>query len=172
MDTIGLKKENDTGESAGNPKTRQRHSASDTRRDILLEELPKHNWSWLNAGLAAGYSRSYACTSLATTCLKDKSFSKKYDALRSQIKAETRDDRELCRRKLLEMVDAEDTPKTTRIRAMELLGKMGGWFSETRIHDVGPRARELDEVRRLEAQRISRTLIPEFVPPPDADENR
>jgi hypothetical protein len=148
-----------------------KHRPAQARRELLLEALPRHNWSFGSAGIAVGYSKSYAETRLAQVLSKDVEFCRRLEAKKREIKAATRDDRELCRQKLLAMVEDSTTPKTTRIRAMELLGKMGGWFSETRIVDMGPRARELTETRRLEAQRIARTLIPSFTPPPDVQEN-
>lgn len=129
------------------------------RRQRLLDELPNHGWDYVKAGMAAGYSRSYAQTRLKTYVTKDDKFCQRVSAKRAEIDAQTVDEREKTARVLQEIRDDPKAAARDRIQASIGLGKMCGWLSETRILETRDRQIELDRAQREFAQRVSLLLF-------------
>ena len=131
----------------------------------LVDELPLHAWNYSHAGMAAGYSRAYATTSLKTIVTRDDRFCKAVQAKQAEINAQTTDKREGCLRVLDEIIQNVKSAPRDRIRATEVRGKMSGWLSETRVYEIPSRQRELteaeqEEVRRLALLRFDTTRLP------------
>ncbi len=121
---------------------------------ILLELLPKHSWKVKPAAIAAGYSESYA--DRLSAHLKDNiRFCQAVAAKRTEIGAETQDEREKCLKVLDSIIDNEKAAARDRIRATEVRGRMCGWMSETRILETPERQRVLDESQAQAAQEIA-----------------
>jgi hypothetical protein len=142
------------------------------RRQRLLDELPNHGWDYAKAGVAAGYSPSYARARLKKHVTKDSTFCQQIAAKRAEIEASTQDKREKAARKLESIIDGPNSRPNEVIRAVEVLGKMSGWMSETRILETPQRQREIDEAHEREARlflqwRFDTTRLP---PAGNADE--
>jgi hypothetical protein len=127
------------------------------RRQRLRDELPNHGWDCVEAGIAAGYSRSYAKARLRKYAVKDSTFCQQVAAKRAEIEASTQDKREKCLKVLDSIIEDEHAAARDRIRATEVRGKMCGWMSETRVLKVPQRRRELSESEQEEARRLALT---------------
>lgn len=125
------------------------------RRQRLLDELPNHGWDYVKAGIAAGYSPSYARARLKKYATKDVNFCKQIAAKRQEIEAKTQDQREKCLKVLDSIIEDEKAAARDRIRATEVRGRMCGWMSETRILETVPRQSELTQIEREEAQKLA-----------------
>lgn len=121
------------------------------KRLKLLEELPKCNWDYVKAGIAAGYSKPYAETHLKRVATSDVSFCQAVLARRQATEAETQDRREKRLRDLDIIIDDSHVAYRDRIKAIEVQGKMCGWLSETRVLEVSDRQRQLSEAQQREA---------------------
>ncbi len=127
------------------------------RRLALLEELPKHGWDYFTAGIAAGYSRPYARTTLKREALKNPTFCQMVLAKRQEIDAGSTDDREIVRKYLVSVV--QDSTGTIqhrdKIQACANLSRMNGW-DQTTIHLEGhDRQRILTASEQAEAQKLA-----------------
>lgn len=126
-----------------------------TRRQRLRDELPNHGWDYAKAGVAAGYSPSYAKSRLKKYAAKYDTFCQQVAAKRREIEAKTQDRREKRLRQLDDIIDNPDTSVPNRLKAMDLQSKICGWQSTTTVLESGPRQRELNEMERKEAQRLA-----------------
>jgi hypothetical protein len=122
------------------------------RRQKLLDELPNHAWDYAKAGVEAGYSPSYARARLKKYVTKDSTFCQQIAAKRAEIEAGTQDKREKAARKLESIIDGPNSRPNEVIRAVEVLGKMSGWMSETRVLETPQRRHELSEAQQREAR--------------------
>jgi hypothetical protein len=129
------------------------------RRQRLRDELPNHGWDYVKAGVAAGYSRSYARTHLKGYVTRDSSFCQQVSAKRAEIEARTQDKRERCLKVLDSIIDDEKAAARDRIRAIEVQGKMCAWLSETRILETPERQRELNEAQKAMARQCALWLF-------------
>jgi hypothetical protein len=125
------------------------------RRQRLLEELPNHGWDYVKAGIAAGYSPSYARARLKKYVTKDITFCQQFEAKRREIEAKTEDRREKRLRQLDEIIDDPKTTTSIKLKAIDLQGKMCAWHSNTVTLETKSRQRELDEAQRQEARRLA-----------------
>lgn len=125
------------------------------RRQRLCEQLPNHNWDYVRAGIAAGYSRSYAQTWLKKNVTKDNTFCQMVSAKRAEIDAQQVSKRERALRKLDDIINDENTTKRDAIRAIEVMGKICGWMSQTHVLETPERQRVLSEAQRETARRLA-----------------
>ena len=121
------------------------------RRQRLRDELPNHGWDYVKAGIAAGYSRSYARARLRRYAAKDSTFCQQVEAKRAEINATREDEVEKLVRSWEKIAHDETVAVRDRLKAGELLGKYRGIFSETRVIETAARQRELSEAERREA---------------------
>jgi len=132
---------------------------SEARRQRFVEELPRHAWNIEKAGLAAGYSKSYARTRLSSIVASDDRLCKQILQRRQEIDVKTSGRRDQALHRLESIASNEDARDADVIRAIEIMGKMCGWHSETRVFEVPGREKqltgaELEEARWLAASRF------------------
>jgi len=125
------------------------------RREKLLKLLPEHGWSVPKAGPFAGYSKLYSKKRLPEIIKGDVEFCRLILAQRQAIEATTADKRENALAKLQSIADDPKARHSDVIRAIEVMGRVSGWMSETRVLELPDRQRVLSEAEREEARRIA-----------------
>lgn len=123
-------------------------NSSQAKRARLLDLLPEYDWSIAKAGVAAGYSATYATTTLARTIKGDASFCQAMLDRRRAIEAGTQDRRNKRLANLDSIIDDPDVSTRDRIRAIEVQGKMCGWLETTLKLETPDRERQLSEAQR------------------------
>jgi hypothetical protein len=134
------------------------------RKERLLEELPKHGWSIIKAGIAAGWSPAYAKTTLQRVIERDASLCKRIVEKRQSLDATTGDRREKALRKIDAALEQPGLRPMELARLVEVQGKMCGWLSETRILETAPRQAELDAGQRELAEYLARARFSTLLP--------
>jgi hypothetical protein len=117
----------------------------------LLEELPNYGWDIIKAGIAAGYSRPYATTTLKRQVQKNAKLCKAICAKREKITAGSLGEIELIQQKLTAIIDDPSTTTANRIRCLDIKCKIAGVYSEKRVIEDVTRQRELDQAEQQEA---------------------
>jgi hypothetical protein len=117
----------------------------------LLDELPNHAWNIVKAGIAAGYSRAYAISTLKRHVQKNAKLCTAICAKREKITATSLNDVELLKQKLHTIIDDAATTAANRIRCIDILCKIAGVYSEKRVIEDVTRQRELDQAEQQEA---------------------
>ena len=141
--------------------------SSDAKRARLLELLPSFGWSIVNAGIAAGYSKTYANTTLARSIKKDARFCQAILDKRRSFEATSTDLKEDVVRRLSETIRKPDLRPVELARLSEVLGRIQGWMSETRILETSDRQRALTEAEAEEARRLAVASIAPSIGLPD-----
>lgn len=129
------------------------------KQQRLLDELPKHGYSFSLAGFAAGYSKNYAQTALKQQTLKNSALCKAIDVLRTKITVESLDEIEQIKQNLDNIIGNEDTSTANKIRCLDIKCKIAGVYSEKRVYENSDRQRELDMYERQEAALISQARL-------------
>ena len=125
------------------------------RRAKLLDILPDYDWNLVKAGLAAGYSDSYARTQLPGLVRKDRRFASLVLERKQSSDIQTLDLRQEAVRTLRDIIADPDTSQRDRISAVSELGRINGWHSETRVLETGPRAEQLRQAEIAVARRAA-----------------
>ena len=121
----------------------------------MVELLPENNWDVVRAGLAAGYSPSYAKTRLPTIVRGNRALCQRIlDARRSHAVG-SMDLRQEMVTTLRDIITDPDTSQRDRISAVSELGRINGWHSETRVLETGPRAEQLRQAEIAVARRAA-----------------
>ena len=121
----------------------------------MVELLPENNWDVVKAGLAAGYSPSYAKTRLPAIIRRDKAFCSRVVDKRNVATVVGSDLRQEAIRTLQDIIANLDTSQRDRISAVSELGRINGWHTETRILETGPRAEQLRQAEIAVARRAA-----------------
>ena len=129
--------------------------SSDAKRARLLELLPSFGWSIVNAGIAAGYSKTYANTTLARSIKKDARFCQAILDKRRSFEATSTDLREDVVRRLSETIRKPDLRPVELARLSEVLGRINGWMSETRILETSERQKTLQAAEQEAAKQLA-----------------
>lgn len=125
------------------------------RQKLLVDYLPEHNWDFLAAGVAAGYSRSYAASTLTRTVKKDARLCKMIEEKRQEISAGSTDKRDKAEQKLLSIAYDLGTKPATAIKALDVVGKMNAWHTQNISNETDRRQNELDGIKRAAIQRLA-----------------
>jgi len=125
------------------------------RRAKLLDILPDYDWNLVKAGLAAGYSDSYARTQLPGLVRKDRRFASLVLERKQSSDIQTLDLRQEAVKTLRDIIANPDTSQRDRISAVSELGRINGWHTETRILETGPRAEQLRQAEIAVARRAA-----------------
>jgi glutamine synthetase len=126
------------------------------RQKLLVDYLPEHNWQFSLAGLAAGYSKAYATTTLSTVVKRNVSLCKAIEEKRRSISAGTQDIREQRVKQVRDMMSVLPNNKVNEfVKLADLEASLCGWKVQTIKHESDQRQHELDEARREEIRRIA-----------------
>jgi len=120
-----------------------------------LDILPDYDWNLVKAGLAAGYSDSYARTQLPGLVRKDRRFASLVLERKQSSDIQTLDLRQEAVRTLRDIIADPETSQRDRISAVSELGRINGWHTETRILETGPRAEQLRQAEITVARRAA-----------------
>ena len=120
------------------------------RQKLMVDYLPAHNWDYVKAGLAAGFSPSYARTRIHSLAKSNIGLSRRIEAKRQEISSGTQDLREKVQQKLLEIAFKPGEKTGTVIKALSQVSKMNGWESTTLNLESDQRQKRLDA--RMEAE--------------------
>ena len=118
-------------------------TTTQSRQDRLVELLPQYDWSIIKAGVAAGYSESYAKGRLPAIVRKNALLCSRIAKMRTATEVTTLDLRDQAIATLQDIIADPDTSQRDRISAVSELGRINGWHSETRVLETGPRAEQL-----------------------------
>jgi len=135
------------------------HLRNGQLRERLLDLLPQHGWSIMQAGIAAGYSPVYAKCNLAKQIKKDSIYCQRLIDKRRELEATSGDKIELIQRKLDEIINNERTTAANRIRCLDIKCKILGVYSEKRVIEDVSRQRELDGQERIEAMLLAKLRL-------------
>lgn len=137
------------------------------KQQCLVRELPKHEFNFVMAGIAAGYSKSYAEKTLKLQTLKNTELCRAIEEVRLRATTESLDDVKLVTKTMRDIVNSK-TGMANRIRAADILMKMAGVYSEKRVIEQTHRIKELDAAEQAEAQLIAGVRLtlpcPEYTP--------
>lgn len=132
---------------------------TEARQQRLLDLLPDYDWSVTKAGIAAGYSKAYATTTLARQVRKNAKLCKAIIEKRETMAATTEDLRDKVQRRLMRVVDSTSAADRDAIKAAEVVGKMNGWMSETIRMESSERQQQLDASHAAAARQIAAVLL-------------
>ena len=121
----------------------------------MVELLPENNWDVVRAGLAAGYSPSYAKTRLPTIVRGNRALCQRILDARNSHAVATMDLRQEAIKTLQNIINDHETSQRDRISAVSELGRINGWHTETRILETGPRAEQLRQAEIAVARRAA-----------------
>ena len=130
-------------------------TTTQSRQDRLVELLPQYDWSIIKAGIAAGYSESYAKGRLPAIVRKNALLCSRIAKMRTATEVTTLDLRDQAIATLQDIIANLDTAQRDRISAVSELGRINGWHSETRVLETGPRAEQLRQAEIAVARRAA-----------------
>lgn len=127
------------------------------KQEKFIEAYMQNGGNATQATIEAGYkckSREVA-KSIGVENLLKPSIAGPLALRKSEIRAKTEDLREKCVLKLSNIIESPETKPATAIKAIDILGKMSGWHSNTTVLETNNRQKELTEAERQEAQRLA-----------------
>lgn len=130
-------------------------SKSDVLQQRLIDCLPEHDWNIVTAGIAAGYSESYAKKQLARRVKADIDLCRRIADKRTEITATDGERIEKLVRFWHQTVANASVAYRDRLKASEHLGKYYAIFSERRILETQGREQELSEAERAAARELA-----------------
>lgn len=136
----------------------------DDRREKLLAALPEHGWSIAKAGLAAGYTESYAVSRLPRIIAKDVDFCRRIVEKRREIEATQTDKVDKLIRSWEEIASDPHVAVRDRLKAGELLGKYHAIFSERHVLEIPDRQRQLSAAEQEEARMLAESRFRPALP--------
>jgi phage terminase small subunit len=123
-------------------------------REELLKQLPLHGFSLINAAIAAGYSPSYAKTTLPVIIRKNPELCQRINQLREATQATRGDKIDKLITFLENTVDDSKAALRDKLKAADSLAKIHGIYSETRVIETSQRQGQLSQAEQDEAKRL------------------
>lgn len=129
------------------------------RRERFIELWPKYGFKVAPAAVAAGYSESYARTSLAKQLRKDVSFSERMDRVRAQNMSLAEDKIKALDTRLDNLIDTGDLNNTQMLKAIELRYRRLGALQDKTVVESVERQKELTDSQREHARKVATYLM-------------
>lgn len=121
----------------------------------ILDNMETCDWNLTRACLAAGYSQSYVKQGLTTKLRRNAAFQARLAEIKqAKYVKPGLTLRDKCQLRLVQIVEDSKSRKSEVIRAVETLGRMNGWLSETRIVETPQRHKALSQAQLEEAKRL------------------
>jgi phage terminase small subunit len=124
------------------------------KQKAFIEELPKNQWNGTKAAIAAGYSAKNAGV-MAHRLLKNPKIAEELAKRTAEIVSKTDVEVGEIIAALCTIAFGGRATNSDRLRALDLLGRYKGIFSEKRIIETVERQRELTEAEEEEARRLA-----------------
>lgn len=129
------------------------------RRKRLLLLLPKHGFKIAPAAMEAGWSESYSRRDLPGRLRRDPDFQEQLDRLREQDCAIQQDKVAAVDSKLRNILDDNEIPVNTKLKAIELFYRRHGLLSQQGLGEGKDRERELSATARRAAIKLSKHMM-------------
>jgi phage terminase small subunit len=136
------------------PRKTKKHRITE-RQKLFVEYLPENNWDFFKSALAAGYSKSYANARIHSIVKSNVGLCRLINEKRQEITAGSVDKRDKAERKLLEIAYNPSTRAQTAIKALDVVGKMNSWQSQTINLESKTRQAELDASHKQEIRELA-----------------
>jgi hypothetical protein len=136
--------------------------STNDRYEQILNILPEHKWSIPEAAKAVGYDENYAERRITGVLKKNVAFCCALEEKKAEIKLKADIEIDSIVQSLREIAESKDKggidylyKPSERLKALELLGRYKAMFADRQIIDSSDERKNLDEVQRQEARRLS-----------------
>jgi hypothetical protein len=124
------------------------------KQKAFIEELPKNQWNGTRAAISAGYSPKSAGV-MAHRLLKNPRIAEELEKRTAEIVNKTDVEVGEIISALCTIAFGGRATNSEKLRALDLLGRYKGMFSERRVIEDVTRQRELDEAERRRAEELA-----------------
>ena len=125
------------------------------KQKLFVDYLPEHDWNYVKAALAAGYTHNYATKNIHGLVKSNIGLARLIDDKRREISGQTQDKREKAERIYWSIIDDPHSKPATVLKALDGVSSISGWKQSTITLEPPTRQAALDKAHQEELARIT-----------------